>query len=213
MGPDNDFEIKASEIRLKLVNNNNVDGLIKEEIENDMYILRQLSSNANSNHQIVLKKLQTDYERVIQRAELLKQYKVDENGNGNAIGNGIYADNSRNSNNNNSNGNNSSSSPNKSIVNNHLQMMNGNDDHVARTHLLAIETQNLGEAVLEDLRRQREQIWRTNQALHQTDGTIDHSNAIMRDMWRRAQMNRWITNAILVLMLIIILLVLYLKIK
>lgn len=183
MGPDNDFEIKASEIRLKLVNNN-VDGLLKEEVENDLSVLNELSTKNDPNQQITLNKLRMDYERVAQRAELLRQHNI--NGNNPTFSNRPAGS---------------------------LEMMNVDEDRIARTHLLAIETQNLGEAVLEDLRRQREQIWHTNQALQQTDGAIDHSNVVMRDMWRRAQMNRWVTNAILILMLIIILLVLYLKIK
>lgn len=59
------------------------------------------------------------------------------------------------------------------------------EDRLAQTQRLALETEQLGISVLADLRRQREQIERAGQVLHETDTDISRSNKILRDIRRR----------------------------
>lgn len=58
-------------------------------------------------------------------------------------------------------------------------------DSIDRTHRMALEAEQLGASVLEDLRRQREQIRIASRHLQDTDQDLDRSNRILRDMLRR----------------------------
>ena len=67
------------------------------------------------------------------------------------------------------------------------QQLDHAGDRLQTSHRLALETEQLGATVLSDLRRQREQIVRASNTLHETDANLDRSNRIMRDMLRRYQ--------------------------
>lgn len=72
----------------------------------------------------------------------------------------------------------------------HDRLLNGYQveiatDSIDRTHKMALEAEQLGASVLEDLRRQREQIKNAARHVQETDHDLDRSNRILRDMLRR----------------------------
>lgn len=71
-------------------------------------------------------------------------------------------------------------------------------DSLARTFQVAAETDQVGSAVAEELRTQRESLVRTKERLEETDQNLTTSRKIMRTMYRRV-----ITNKLILVMIII----------
>ena len=92
------------------------------------------------------------------------------------------------------------------------QQLDAATSSLDRSHRMALEAEQAGADVLNDLRRQREQIERANRNLQDTDQDLDRSNRILRTMLRRVAANRMISTAIVILLIIAILTVLYYKI-
>lgn len=90
----------------------------------------------------------------------------------------------------------------------HIQRTNTRLD---RTQRLAAEAEQIGANVLSDLRRQREQIERASQTLHETDIDIDRSNRMLRKMVRKVYANRIISIIILISLTACVMLVIWVK--
>lgn len=84
-------------------------------------------------------------------------------------------------------------------------------DSLDRSNKMAIEAEQIGSSVLEDLRRQREQIERAGRYLHETDNDVDLSNRILRDIIRKMVANRMTTTIVFILLISAILLLTYHK--
>lgn len=84
-------------------------------------------------------------------------------------------------------------------------------DSLDRSNKMAIEAEQIGSTVLEDLRRQREQIERAGRYLHETDNDVDLSNRILRDIIRKMVANRMTTTIVFILLISAILLLTYHK--
>ncbi|CAI2181058.1 2257_t:CDS:10 [Funneliformis geosporum] len=66
------------------------------------------------------------------------------------------------------------------------------------SHKIALETETIGANVLEDIRRQRDQILHTRNTLMEADSYIDKAQRTLKGMARRMQTNRMITAAIII---------------
>lgn len=92
-----------------------------------------------------------------------------------------------------------------------LDTSNHGRNALDRSNRLAIEAEQIGSTVLEDLRRQREQIERAGRYLHETDNDVDISNQILRDIIKKMVANRLATTVIFIILISSILLLVYHK--
>ncbi|KAJ3008455.1 hypothetical protein HKX48_008510 [Thoreauomyces humboldtii] len=76
---------------------------------------------------------------------------------------------------------------------------------------LAMETETIGIATLDDLSRQREQILRTRDTLSTADTWITKSQGALRGMQRRMIQNKVLTFGIIIMLIIIIIAIIWLK--
>ncbi|AMD21433.1 HER154Cp [Eremothecium sinecaudum] len=76
---------------------------------------------------------------------------------------------------------------------------------------LANETEDVGNQIMSDLRMQRETLENTRQNLFQADAYIDKSVRTLKSMSRRLVANKFISYAIIAVLILLILLVLYSK--
>ena len=83
--------------------------------------------------------------------------------------------------------------------------------NIVESQRMALESEQIGISVLEDLKRQREQILRTQQTLNETDANVGQSNRLMQEMFTRMSVNRFISYALVCLLCLTILMVLYYK--
>jgi len=79
------------------------------------------------------------------------------------------------------------------------------------SHRIALETETVGASVLEDIRRQREQILHTRTTLTEADSYIDKASRTLKIMTRRMATSRVITILIIVVLVALILFVVYAK--
>lgn len=76
---------------------------------------------------------------------------------------------------------------------------------------IALETENVGASILNDLRGQREQIVNSRNTLLQADGYVDRSMQTLKTMTRRLAANKLITYCIIAVLIVLIFLVLVSK--
>ncbi|KAJ3181001.1 hypothetical protein HDU87_001649 [Geranomyces variabilis] len=76
---------------------------------------------------------------------------------------------------------------------------------------LAMETETIGIATLDDLNRQREQIYRTRDGLSSADAWITKSQGVLRGMHRRMVQNKFISFGIIIVLILIIVGIVWLK--
>jgi len=77
---------------------------------------------------------------------------------------------------------------------------------------IALETEEQGTDILSSLRRQREQIENTRDTLHGADVSIDRASGTLKKMVRRMYKQRFITGAIIAVLVLIILIIVYEKV-
>lgn len=76
---------------------------------------------------------------------------------------------------------------------------------------IALETENIGGNILNDLRSQREQIGGARNTLMQADTYVDRSIQTLKSMGRRLTANKFISYAIIAVLILLIFLVLFSK--
>ncbi|PKI85701.1 t-SNARE VTI1 [Malassezia vespertilionis] len=76
---------------------------------------------------------------------------------------------------------------------------------------LALESEDIGANILQDLRGQREQLEHSRNTLHTADAHIGRSSRTLQQMIRRAKQQKLVTTAIVVVLVLLILLILYSK--
>ncbi|KAG9301671.1 hypothetical protein G9A89_016742 [Geosiphon pyriformis] len=79
------------------------------------------------------------------------------------------------------------------------------------SHRIALETETIGANVLEDIRRQREQISATRNHLMEADSYINKAQRTLKGMTRRMATNRIITVLIIIVLIALILFVVWAK--
>ncbi|WFD29410.1 t-SNARE VTI1 [Malassezia sp. CBS 17886] len=77
---------------------------------------------------------------------------------------------------------------------------------------LALQTEDVGAGILNDLQSQREQIEHSRDTLHGAGAYVDRSSRTLSQMIRRARQQKVVTAAIIVVLVLLILLILYAKI-
>lgn len=81
-------------------------------------------------------------------------------------------------------------------------------DRLRESQRIALETENIGGNILNDLRAQREQISGARNTLLTADGYVDKSIKTLKSMSRRLTANKFISYAIIAVLIILIFLVL-----
>ncbi|KAI3625997.1 hypothetical protein CBS9595_001358 [Malassezia furfur] len=90
-------------------------------------------------------------------------------------------------------------------------LLENGTERLAASTRLALETEDIGANILQDLRSQREQIEHSRDTLHGANTHIDRSSRTLQRMIRRARQQKLVTSAIIVVLVLLILLILYSK--
>ncbi|KCV69936.1 hypothetical protein H696_03401 [Fonticula alba] len=93
------------------------------------------------------------------------------------------------------------------------QRLDAATDSLDRSLQVANESEQIGQSILSDLHRQRDQISHAHTTLHQADESIDSAAGILRGMRRRMMTNKAITTMIIIVLIAIIGLIIYLAIR
>ncbi|KAI5678978.1 hypothetical protein M9H77_09928 [Catharanthus roseus] len=91
------------------------------------------------------------------------------------------------------------------------ERLNQSSDRIKESRRAALETEELGISILEDLHQQRQTLLHANTKLHGVDDAIDKSKKILTSMSRRISRNKWIIGSIIAALVLAILLILYFK--
>ncbi|XP_073526181.1 uncharacterized protein [Phyllobates terribilis] len=91
--------------------------------------------------------------------------------------------------------------------------MNDSSDRIRESRRTALETEQLGVSILEDLHQQRETLLHSHQKLHEVDSTIDKSKKILTSMSRRISKNKWIAGSVITALVLAIIFILYFKLS
>ncbi|CCE64408.1 hypothetical protein TPHA_0H02040 [Tetrapisispora phaffii CBS 4417] len=98
------------------------------------------------------------------------------------------------------------------LLKNHATLTKSGDRLTEATRI-ATETENIGSQIMRDLRSQRETLENARQTLFQADSYIDKSMQTIKTMSRRLVANKFISYAIIAVLILLILLVLFSKFK
>jgi len=93
------------------------------------------------------------------------------------------------------------------------EILDDGSRRLENAHKIALETEDVGADILRNLRGQREQIEHTRDTLGQADSSIDRASGTLKKMIWRMHQQRFITGGIIAILVILILLVLYSKIR
>ncbi|KZV19655.1 vesicle transport v-SNARE 12 [Dorcoceras hygrometricum] len=92
------------------------------------------------------------------------------------------------------------------------ERLNQSTDRLTESRRAALETEQLGVSILEDLHQQRETLLHSHKKLSDVDSAIDKSKKVLTSMSRRISRNKWIVGSVVAALIFAIILVLYLKI-
>lgn len=95
----------------------------------------------------------------------------------------------------------------KQLLNNHSSLERSSD-RLRESQRIAFETESIGGNILNDLRAQRETIVNSRNTLDQADNYVDKSIQTLKTMTRRITANKFISYAIIGVLIILIFLVL-----
>ncbi|KAL7091349.1 hypothetical protein ACP275_12G099900 [Erythranthe tilingii] len=91
------------------------------------------------------------------------------------------------------------------------ERLNQSSDRIRESRRAALETEELGVSILEDLQQQRETLLHSNKKLYDVDSAIDRSKKVLTSMSRRISRNKWIVGAIIAALILAIIVVMYFK--
>lgn len=92
------------------------------------------------------------------------------------------------------------------------ERLNQSTDRLKESRRAALETEELGVSILEDLHQQRETLLHSHKKLSDVDSAIDKSKKVLTSMSRRISRNKWIVGSIIAALIMAIIIVLYFKI-
>lgn len=95
----------------------------------------------------------------------------------------------------------------KQLLNNNSSLQRSSE-RLRESQRVAIETESIGGNILDDLRAQREQIMYSRNTLQNADNYVDKSIQTLKSMTRRITANKFISYAIIAVLILLILLVL-----
>lgn len=91
------------------------------------------------------------------------------------------------------------------------QSLNDSSRRLEDSHRIALETEDVGADILRSLRVQREQIENTRETLQTADRSIDRASGTLKGMIKRMYQQRYVTWAIIAVLVILICLILWFK--
>ncbi|KAL3819502.1 hypothetical protein ACJIZ3_005407 [Penstemon smallii] len=92
------------------------------------------------------------------------------------------------------------------------ERLNQSTDRIMESRRAALETEDLGVSILEDLHQQRETLLHSHKKLSDVDSAIDKSKKVLTSMTRRMSRNKWIVGSIIAALILAIIVILYFKI-
>lgn len=98
------------------------------------------------------------------------------------------------------------------LLSNH-QILQSSGDKLRDATRVATETEGVGSQIMMDLRSQRETLENARQTLFQADSYVDKSVRTLKTMSRRLVANKFISYAIIAVLILLILLVMFSKFK
>lgn len=98
------------------------------------------------------------------------------------------------------------------LLSNH-QILQSSGDKLRDATRVATETEGIGSQIMMDLRSQRETLENARQTLFQADSYVDKSVRTLKTMSRRLVANKFISYAIIAVLILLILLVLFSKFR
>jgi len=93
------------------------------------------------------------------------------------------------------------------------QSLNDSSRRLEDSHRIALETEDVGADILRSLRVQREQIENTRDTLQTADRSIDRASGTLKKMIKRMYQQRYVTYAIIAVLVILICLILWFKLS
>ncbi|CAL2250195.1 unnamed protein product [Prunus armeniaca] len=93
------------------------------------------------------------------------------------------------------------------------ERLNKTSDRVKDGRRTMLETEELGVSILQDLHSQRQSLLHANNTLHGVDDNIGKSKRVLTSMARRMSRNKWIIGSVIAVLVIVIALILYFKLK
>ncbi|CAH9096704.1 unnamed protein product [Cuscuta epithymum] len=93
------------------------------------------------------------------------------------------------------------------------ERLNQSSGRIMESRRLALETEELGVSILEDLHQQRETLLHSHNQLHGVDEAIDKSKKLLTSMSRRISRNKMIVGAVIAALVVAIIIILYFKLS
>ncbi|KAB5516418.1 hypothetical protein DKX38_027066 [Salix brachista] len=93
------------------------------------------------------------------------------------------------------------------------EKLNQSGDRINDSRRTMLETEELGVSILQDLHQQRQSLLHAHNTLHGVDDNIGKSKRVLTAMSRRLNKNKWIIAAIVAVLVVVIGLILYFKLK
>ncbi|GAB2214455.1 hypothetical protein Drorol1_Dr00018803 [Drosera rotundifolia] len=91
------------------------------------------------------------------------------------------------------------------------ERMNQSSDRIRESRRTALETEELGISILEDLEQQKETLLHSHNKLLEVDNAIDKSKKILTSMARRMSKNKWILGSVIGALALAVIVILYFK--
>lgn len=102
-------------------------------------------------------------------------------------------------------------SQNKQIVLEGTQILERTGESIARSHQIAIETEDIGTEVISDLGQQREALLRTRDRLSDANTQLDNVKLLLKKMGHNVVYNKAILVLIIILEAVILIFLTYMK--
>ncbi|KAL9227346.1 hypothetical protein vseg_003043 [Gypsophila vaccaria] len=93
------------------------------------------------------------------------------------------------------------------------ERLNQSTDRVKQSRRTMQETEDIGVSILEDLHQQRQSLLHANNTLHGVDENLGRSKKILTAMSRRMSRNKYIIGFVIALVIFVIVLILYFKLR
>ncbi|XP_023019509.2 vesicle transport through interaction with t-SNAREs 1b [Leptinotarsa decemlineata] len=100
---------------------------------------------------------------------------------------------------------------NRQIVLEGTQILERTGESLARSHQIAVETEDIGNEVISELGQQRESLLRTRDRLGDANEELDNAKSVLRKMGREVLYNKLILVLIIITEVIILVSLIYLK--
>lgn len=100
---------------------------------------------------------------------------------------------------------------NRQLVLEGTQVLERTGESLARSHQIAIETENIGNEVVNELSEQREALLRTRNHLEHANEQLNSAKSVTKKMARNVVYNKMLLISIIIMEMIILLILTYLK--